>query len=147
MGFGHDKGRADLALDNGGEPAFFLFFGAALGQHIHIAFIGSGAVKNTGAEDGCIGLFIKARPSDHRQAHAAPFFGSLRRPEARSFGFAAQRLQNIEPDIVMGIPVGAVVLDGQNVVLHELACFQTQGIQFWRKGEVHDVCSLTLKNQ
>jgi hypothetical protein len=56
VGLGHAEGRADLAGEQGGEPALALLGGAEVQQHLHVAGVG--------------GVAVEALAGDQRAAHA-----------------------------------------------------------------------------
>jgi hypothetical protein len=49
----------------------------------------------------------------------------------------ADGVEDIKPDVLMGIVVAAVALQRQHLVLHESAHPQAQVVQFRRQGEIH----------
>ena len=137
MRFGHDKRRAHRAARDGRQPATFLLRVRGLLQQHHVAVVGRRRVEAHRAENRTRHLLVAGRHGDRAKTQAAILLGQLQAPEPLGAGLRAQFVDEFEPQVLTGIAIAGIGLQGQHVRGDEGGDPLPALLRFRSKVEVH----------
>src|SRR5579875_555173 len=140
--FGHGKGRAYLAIEQGLQPLSFLLRRAKFCQYLHIAGIGRGAVKDLRGPADTAHDLGQRRVLQVRQTGPVLFIWQKEIPQSLGLGNSLEFIDDLR--MVMGITtafnlLAVCLLVGINITVHELAHTDTQRIDLLRIGKIHSI--------
>ena len=142
VGLGHREAGADLAVEQRLQPALLLLLGAVLGEDLHVAGVGGGAVED-GRRDAAATHQLAEHPVlPVGQAGAEALVGEEQVPEPLGPGALAQLdhdlgVRDARAHLVVE-RLHRLALDGIDVLLHELANPVEEGCDAIRRCEIHE---------
>ncbi len=132
---GHGKAAADPALHQRPQVFFLLFLGAEFVKDLHIARVRRLAVEGI-MPDGCPAQSLRHQAVFHQiKAHAAVLLGLIGRPQLHlfhHFSFLFQHRFHLGE-----VPGEKLVLQGDQLFVHELIDHAGNGLHFVRYCKIH----------